>query len=667
MTKQEYFKTDNSHYFFDDAKAIAAYCRKNCKKDVEHILRIADEVSRNYFLFDLKWDMERTYEPVIFEKEIDWEIIPAGDKEFVWQFNRHRFFICLGQAYQLTGNEKYAQTFVRLLTDWITRVTLVKEREDMSWRSLEAGLRGEYWTKAMRYFQDSPAVTDEVIDMFCNSLIQHAEYLISKHSEYKYMSNWGVLENHGLFEIAMSIPDRELKKRYADIAIEHLEVEARMEIMNDGVQWEQSPMYHNEVFQCYMDVLILAARNGVTLPDSITERVRKMAYADLAWIKPDGCQFIFGDSDDTDIRDLVSQAAWIFRDPVLKSVGLSEFDFDTIWNLGIAAAEEYKRMDAVFPSYQSVALENSGNFFMRSGWDEKANLMHFHCGTLGAGHGHSDKLHMNLVMKGRDILVDSGRYTYVVELGRFQFKDPEAHNTITVDGEKFTVCKDSWECSRLSQPVNTKFVSTANYDFTQGGHLGYMYKGVFVNRKIIYIKPDIYIVADEIYAPDELHSYQQYFHFNEAGSVKVEGRKAVYADEAGAVEMFFLNEDMELALQKGEISRHYNLKTENDVIRTNIVKAGTTTGITVIADADKRICVEKLPVKSALKNRYYNDKKAEAVKVVTGDKKEYVVIICHEEVNSPTDMVEADDCKGFGNVIVFEKDVDTYAGNVMLW
>ncbi len=48
----------------------------------------------------------------------------------------------------------------------------------------------------------------------------------------------------------------------------------------------------------------------------------------------------------------------------------------------------------------------SGNYYLRSDWGEEANLLHFHCGTVGAGHGHSDKLHIDLVIQGEDVLMD---------------------------------------------------------------------------------------------------------------------------------------------------------------------------------------------------------------------------------------------------------------------
>lgn len=46
---------------------------------------------------------------------------------------------------------------------------------------------------------------------------------------------------------------------------------------------------------------------------------------------------------------------------------------------------------------------------------------------MGASHGHFDKLHMDLVIQGEDVLTDAGCCTYVVDEGRFEFKDPPAH------------------------------------------------------------------------------------------------------------------------------------------------------------------------------------------------------------------------------------------------
>lgn len=713
MTKQEFFARGNEYFFLDDPAAVAEYCKAEWPGDCAHILRVADEVCRNYFLFDLKWDMERTWEPVEFpDGEVDWGYQPGDDPEFIYQFNRHRFFICLGQAYWLTGDEKYARHFVRLLTSWLTKVKRTPETEKTTWRILECGIRGEFWVKAIRYFKDSPALTDEVVDAFYECLKEHAEFIIQMHSPYRYMSNWGVMENHGLFIIGIAMPEEELRRRYTSIALKNLEVQARMQVMGDGVQWEQSPMYHNEVFHCFEDILILASRNDIEVPESIQRAVHRMAYANLAWKKPDHHQFLMGDSDDTDIRDYISVAAFLFKDPVLKYGGFEKLDFESVWELGIECARLYEKMETQEPDFTSIALSDSGNYYLRESWREDGNLLHFHCGTVGAGHGHSDKLHVDLVLGGEDVLTDAGRYNYVAGPKRFEFKDPTAHNTLTVDGKFFIVCKDSWECSKLSQPVKQGFRFDEAYEFVQGGHLGYLDQenGVFVNRKIVHIKPDLYIIMDEMYTGDD-HTYEQYWHFGETGKVELsECREvkpvalpgldaagspdptlhrggadkawtteeiqtepvcqAVYRGERAEAVVSFMTPGVTVEKQASRISRHYNKAEERDSVRITAGGHGFTSLLTVIQGGSKgqwTPCkVTRLPVKSALKGIYFPFAMAEALKIQSDDR-EYVVVICHQELCSPTDLLEVDGCLGFGNVIVFDKNETDKVGTVLCY
>ena len=44
-----------------------------------------------------------------------------------------------------------------------------------------------------------------------------------------------------------------------------------MQTCADGVRG-RSPMYHNEVLHCLLDVILLAKRNGIALPDVILRR-----------------------------------------------------------------------------------------------------------------------------------------------------------------------------------------------------------------------------------------------------------------------------------------------------------------------------------------------------------------------------------------------------------
>ena len=90
--------------------------------------------------------------------------------------------------------------------------------------------------------------------------------------------------------------------------------------------------------------------------------MRKMACANLAWIRPDHRQIIMGDSDDMDLRDYMSIAAYLLKDPVLKSGGFSELDFESLWDIGVKGAREYALLESRRPDFISAALNDSGNY-----------------------------------------------------------------------------------------------------------------------------------------------------------------------------------------------------------------------------------------------------------------------------------------------------------------
>lgn len=654
------FFNQGRKFFFNDRELTAEYVKNNCQEELAHIMRVADEVCRQEFKFDLRWDMEQTTEPVIFKDKINWLYMPGDDPEFIFAFNRMRFWICLGQAYAVTKDEKYAETFVNQLLGWIESVPHTEEN-DKAWRTLETGLRMEYWIKAMMYFKGSPAITEKVMDKFVESMTEHAEFIMSVWNWYNMMSNWGVMANHGLFIAGVMLPETERTKEYVKTAIKRLDTEIRLQVYEDGSQWEQSPMYHNEVLQLFYTVIILAQRNNIELPEGFAEKVHKMALANVYWQKPNGEEISNGDSDEIDVRDVTTIGAAFFHDPILKGSGYPELDFDSAWEVGAELAEEYKNMQAKHPESLTLALSDSGNVYIRSGWNKEDTFLHFHCGTLGAGHGHSDQLHIDLYANEEDILMDSGRYTYVNKPERFEFKDAKAHNTSLVDGASCYNYIDSWECSSLDRAVNLKFKDFKDYAYAEGGHLGYMKNkngGVFANRRVIYIKPDIFILADEFYTNGN-HSYQNFLHFNNKGKLtKSSESNWKYTSSKNEAQILLLCPNGKSEKIATRLSRHYNAVENNETVKTEWKAKESTFMFTVIsinkAGEFEEVKAELVPLRSNFKNWTFNDSQIQALKITKG-KKDYVVVVAHEEYASPTDTYLVDGCIGFGNVTVFNK------------
>ena len=194
MRKPEWLQKADRIFGTEDAQKVAEYCREYWQEDAEHVMKAADDACENTFLFDFRWDMERTWQPVHFQDEIDWSLAPWGDPEFVWQFNRHRFLLCLAQAYKMTGDEKYAENCVRLLEDWIDRNGSEEEGAQGPWRTLETGIRAEMWLRALAEISRSSAVDEDFLEKAETSMRKHQKRLMENFQPHKYISNWGVID-----------------------------------------------------------------------------------------------------------------------------------------------------------------------------------------------------------------------------------------------------------------------------------------------------------------------------------------------------------------------------------------------------------------------------------------------------------------------------------------
>lgn len=655
-----------------EAAACAAFVREHWKGELEHRLRIADEVTRRVFLFDLPWDMEQTAEPVAFEQEIDWLYQPADDPEFIYQMNRHRYWVCLGQAYAVTGEERYARCFAEQLTDWIEKNPITDQTKPKTWRTIEAGLRAESWIKAMGYMAGSPFVTDETFLRFMEALACHGEYLAACDVPFSVKSNWGVLENSGLYAIGKvleTVGGYPEGAAYARLAMKRLTKQIEVQVMDDGVHWEQSPMYHNEVLKCYLEALRMAALHGDSFPEQVTGKVRSMAYANRFWQKPDGSQPASGDSDVTDLRDVLTICAYWFRDPVLKSGGYEMLDYESIWDYGMEAAREYEALSIQNPEETLTWLRDSGNWYLRSSWGTDADYLHVRCGSLGGGHGHFDKLHVDLVVAGEEILTDPGRYTYVDGEARRRLKSARAHNSLTVDGAEYTRCLDSWGVKGLMPAVIGNCCRKGDYTLIECSHLGYMDKGVYVERRILAIGTRIYLILDTCYT-DGVHTLEQHFHPSPELGMTLTDRGFVLDGSRSHVEFICVTDGVNVVKEEFGISRHYNQMESASMVTIQAQGQGTISMMTAVIcqekDQRETVQAEKTPVIAPVSKRLLEDGEAEGMTIRCGSQS-YLVINAHVEAGADCEYIGAQGSYGLGRVMVTDESAAEPEPVVLKW
>ncbi|MDC1107152.1 heparinase II/III family protein [Prolixibacteraceae bacterium] len=556
-------------------------------KEVQQTLKIANQIIKGEYIFRYEWDMEKTQEIHEFDGQIDWLAMPNGDPEWCYMLNRHKYWIDLGRAYWLTGDEKYAEQWVKDCSDWIARNPKgTKKGLANSWRRIEVGIRCENWIKTYEYVKGSRALTLEFVEKFKNSLIEQAAFLDESFSFFSKTSNWGILEYNGLYCVSLFLKDDKNAEKWKRDALERLNLAASLQMGSDGVQWEKSPMYHNEVLHCLENVVFLGERFSDKVPFHIVDAAHKMALANLHWMKPNGNQPLYGDSDDTPLTHMWVKPALTTADPLLKRrVEVSGVDYSNYFDLSKKDLKKLGRIKGVDSDYSTVYQDVVGDLYMRSGWGKDDVFSSFHMKNLYCGHGHDDLLHFTLFAHGRDYLVDGGRFTYVEVPEREYFKSSKAHNTIGVDGEDNALYQSSWSNKWEASSDYQNVVIDDWGDWAEANNKAYIRLNdpVMMKRSVLYIKPSLWLIND-CFESKEVHRFNQYFNYsNDKMTVSGGEIKTTYHDHNISVS---LDPKVRVSKEDSFWSKEYNLKTPATRFVTQCEGKGLTSLKTLVYDPD---------------------------------------------------------------------------------
>ncbi len=465
-----YFSTRTAPVLPDDP-------RSKDPKSLTRRLAEADEAMANRFIGQSSYGFQKVPD------DIDWAFNPTKDPEWTWQFNRHSAWRALGEAYLHTGDEKYALKWVELMRDWVAENPPGTRH---SWRTIEAGIRGQGWPYIYFCFVDSPSFTPADHALFLGALADHAEYLMPE-ERFHAGSNWGQIESMGLLNMGLFFPEFTDGNNWRDTAWQRIAAEMFNQVLADGAQVELTTSYHQGVMSGFIKAANLAESAGFEVEPRYRERLEKMHEYTMFMSKPDGTQPMVGDSWPGDTRSYLRSGAEMFDRPDMLYVG--------------SAGQDGER-----PDYLDTALPSAGYYVMRTDWvDPQAiYLLADFAHVWGGGHQHPDAMQVNLYAYGKTLLPDSGSYLYYGE-GRKEVSRTDSHSTVTID---------ETNQNRDGATLNVRF-STEGMSFLDGSHSGY--EGVTHRRQILFARPvdDItpyFIVADRI-TGEGAHTVDQNFHF----------------------------------------------------------------------------------------------------------------------------------------------------------
>lgn len=441
---------------------------------------------------------------------LDWTYNgPEDDEQWGMAINRMQWGRTLVRAYAETGNPVYAACFDALLQDWAqVNPYPAKHSRDEVWTGLNVYFRlysafapGFYGLQRVPEFRPATRL------LILSAVPEHADYQVRFHAK---GGNWITMEMLGLATAGVCWPEFKEAAMWRDYAAETMTRLGLDQVYPDGAQKELTYGYHLVALYRIQHFVELFDQSSHEVPAELRELVKRMvAYLPIV-LRPDGTGLLNNDSELRDMRERILEEADVYNRP----------DWRYIATQGTEGERPADPPSRVAPW--------AGQVVMRSGWESDADWAFFDVGPFGTGHQHPDKLHLSVMARGRNILVDGGRYTYKNNAWRAYFRHSRSHNVILLDGRGQG--PDIWEAEA---PIEGQYklreeadAATATFDAGFAGLEG----EAAHTRGIVYRRGGCWFVVDRI-ASDRPREAQALWHFHPDCVVLIEGGQAFTAGE----------------------------------------------------------------------------------------------------------------------------------------
>lgn len=475
---------------------------------------------------------------------IDWHFNPTSDAEWLWALNRHQWWPIWGLAYAQTHDERYAAAFVDQLLDWIAENPPLAQKNEKSatWRLMEVAMRiRASWIPCFGLFYTSPAFTDDAKLTMLRSVYDHARFLYS----FRTRNNHFLRESNGLAYIGITFPEFKEASLWRHSALARLDQIIAEQFNQDGSHFEVSTGYQSLVVDEFQNAYDLLQENGLVLPKANLASCLEKMYDVLAYLaRPDGT------------FPHLNDGSMYWESNELVQAGETSGHADWIF-----IGSDGKR--GICPMDTSVGFQDAGWYVMRSDWSRDAHYLLLDAGPYGGHHGHEDKLSIEVWAFGQPFVVDSDAYTYhSADPFRAHFVSSQAHNTVLVDGKsQVRRWKKENRLPRKAMGTDTTWISQPGFDYVSASYSdGYgefrlqrptnltdggtkILQGVTHTRRILFVKPDYWLIVDELQSTD-CHDYQVLFHTVPEVSVQVRpGNRAILNAATGAASLHIVPAD----------------------------------------------------------------------------------------------------------------------------
>ncbi len=204
----------------------------------------------------------------------------------------------------------------------------------------------------------------------------------------------------------------------------------RKGVTADGMWWEGAWGYHFYTLSALWHLTEAARNCGI---DLYGDELKRMYDAPLRFATPSLTLPAFNDSTEVNLRaqaPAYELAYARYKNPLyLPLLAASNRENDYALWFGV---ESLPRAGAV--QWRSANYPTSGYAVLAKGRGQGATWLCLKYGPHGGGHGHPDKLHLEIHADGEPLAADPGMARYGVPIHADWYRTTVAHNTVVIDG-----------------------------------------------------------------------------------------------------------------------------------------------------------------------------------------------------------------------------------------
>ena len=497
-----------------------------------------------------------------------------ADIKWPWEIGRCQHWVTLGQAYRLTGDERYAVEIVRQHADFVSANPVGIGVQFVC--TMDVAIRAFNWALAFELIRQSAAFDSAAMTHAYRSLFDVGVFIEGNlENKYEVTSNHFLSTVVGLYGVGLVFRDLAAGQRWLKQGREWLEQEMRVQVLEDGADYESSIPYHRLVAELFLGGARVAELEGQSLSAAYLASLRRMVEFLIAVQRPDGLMPQVGDADDgrlhiftdygtwnpQDGRHLAGPAAFVLGEASWNAAGGDDGLWEAAW-WGAPVAEptvpKGPGSEARLFPHAGIAVSRTGGTYLL--------VTNGRVGTNGFGnHKHNDNLSFEFHADGVPLIVDPGSYVYT--------SDPDARNLFRMTGYHITLRIDDVEQNDVrldylfrmfetSQVEHAGFNDTADESTYSGRHTGYerLPAAVTHERSFQLAKPTGVLSIVDRMAGSGRHQLAWHFHFAPGVTVTERGTGQIALSAGGRSWAFALPSDLRTKISAAWYSPSYGVR-----------------------------------------------------------------------------------------------------------